>query len=349
MVNVEWGIKKANSILAYMRVRHSSESDRSRREVLAMQDSVIRFADILGFEVDYWVTVNMRGFVSLIDAIDGVDFYVPVRMYYHDPYQDLLIDYQRGMHTGLTGQQALEILRFREYGSGDIGRINTQQLFLTAMIEQVFARRASINVTTLADVFLRHTRTDIPLNNLIWFGLRFLELGTEDITFSTMPGNAADFVGVQSYVTIYVDEWLEMVNTRLSPFSLDFTANDVSILTRGEDRRLYVTDGNWIADPSWGASSRGPNPNPSGGGGGGSGGSGGTGGSGGSGGSAGSGGSGGNVANPPQGDDPDNDDPLNPPDPGDDDPENDPQQPGGSDEPPPQPDPGAPSGDPDDD
>ena len=261
MVNVDWGIKKANSILPYMRLKFRSTTDSSKREEEAMQETVKMFADVLGFEVDFWVTVNMKGFAALIDAIDGVDFDIPVNMEYHDNFGDLHISYKKGLHRGLSGKQALEILRFRAYSSADIGRINTQQLFLTAAIDQMLAKKSSINVTSLADIFFKNVRTNIPLNNLAWFGLRFLELSTDDINFDVLPGDNLDNVGSQSYVSIYVDEWLEIVNTKLSPLYIDITETDVSILTRGLDRKLYVTDGNWVADPGWGSGSRGSSQN----------------------------------------------------------------------------------------
>jgi len=67
-----------------------------------------------------------------------------------------------------------------------------------------------------------------------------------------MPGNTTDRINGLSYVTVFVDQWLEMVNERLNPFNEEITAQDVSILTRGSDRRLFVTDGNWRGNASWG-------------------------------------------------------------------------------------------------
>ena len=305
LVNVEWSLKLANSILANMRIKFKAETDRDKREELAMQATVERFADILGYETDNWITVNMKGFAALIDAIGGVDFNVPVNMEYHDPYQNLHISYSRGMHTGLTGKQALEILRFRSYASADIGRINTQQLFLTAAVEQILAKKSSINMTSLAGIVKNHIKTDIPLNHLIWFGLRFLEMEAKNVSFAQVPANNMDFVGRQGYVTIYIDEWLEMLNERLNPFSNDKTPEDLSILTRGPDRKLYVTDGNWAGDPNWGSSSRGPNPNPSTGSGGGSGNSTSSGNSGAPGNSGGSGASGNSGSSDSSGDEAD--------------------------------------------
>jgi len=288
LVNVEWNLKLANSVLPNMRNRYRSETDRAVREELAMQATVESFADILGFEVDFWISVNMRAFRTLIDAVGGVDFYIPVNMNYTDSHQNLRINYRRGMHTGLTGQQALEILRYRSFANADIGRIAVQQQFLTSAVEQILEKRDSISIWSLAGIALEHVRTNLSLNELAWLGLRFLELEPENIRFDMIPAFTNEFVHNRGYVVIDVEAWLPMLNERLSPFFEDKTAEDLSILTWGSDRRLIATDGNQAGNRSWGASSRGPqSPSSSGatsslivsGGGGGSSGSGGSGGS----------------------------------------------------------------------
>lgn len=256
LMNVSWNLKKANSIQSTMRQKYRGQDN---AEELAMQDTIKHFADILGFEVDFWVTVNLRAFVSLIDAVGPIEFYVPVNMYYSDSAQNLYINYSKGTHR-LNGKQALEILRFRAgYSNADIGRINTQQQFLTAAVKQILANKNSINVITLANVFLRDVRTDLQIGHLTWLGREFLKLNVENVNFTVLPG-AIDWARGADYVTIFVDEWLEIVNSKLNPWSKEITAEDVSILTRGPDRKLYVTDGNWQGDSSWGASSLGPAP-----------------------------------------------------------------------------------------
>ena len=250
MVNVDWRLKKANSIFANMRARSSGERD---SESKTMEMTVEAFADVLGYEVDYWVSVDMRAFVSLIDAIGGVVFDVPVNMNYTDSVGGLYINYTAGTHH-LSGSQALEVLRFRSgYSNADIGRIRTQQSFLKSAAEQILENRSSLSLTDLANVFINNVKTDLKLSDLIWFGREFMKLDSDSITFHVMPGNASDSVGVQSYVTIYVDEWLELINDSLNPFNNDITTDDVSILTRGADRKLYVTDGNRRGDASWGS------------------------------------------------------------------------------------------------
>jgi len=234
----------------------SQNRNEDNAEAKAMKAVIDKFSDILGYKVDFWATINMRAFISLIDAIGGVSFNVPISMNWTDPELNMTFNLSKGVQT-LRGQQALGLMRYRAgYSNADIGRINTRQNFLKAAMEQILANKSSINVANLAEIFLKYVKTDIPLNNLIWFGREFLNVSGEDINFTIMP-HALESVAGGSYVSIYVDEWLEIVNTKLSPLTREITPNDVSILTRGPDRRLYVTDGNWQGNPSWGSSSRG--------------------------------------------------------------------------------------------
>jgi len=249
LVNVSWRLKKANSILANMRARHSGEDN---AETKTMDATIEAFADVLGYKADYWVQVNLKAFVTLVDAVGGVDFDVPVNMNYVDKAGGLSIKYTAGKHH-LSGQQALEVLRFRAgYSTGDIGRVGTQQAFLKSAAEQILENKSSLSITDLAEVLINNVKTDVKLTDMIWFGKEFMKLDAEDISFYTLPGNISDSIQSQSYVTIYVDEWLELLNERLSPLNAQITADDLSILTRGADRKLYVTDGNWRGDASWG-------------------------------------------------------------------------------------------------
>ncbi|MCL2151342.1 MAG: LCP family protein [Oscillospiraceae bacterium] len=259
MANVSWSSKKVNAIRANRRIEFKGQDN---AEDKAMQATIESFADILGFEVDFWFNVDMKAFVTLVNAVGGVDYYIPSNMEYHDNEQNLHISYRQGMKRGLTGQQALEILRFRRYASGDIARISNQQGFLKAAAEQILAKRNSINVIDLANIFINNVKTNLPLNNLVWLGKELLKMEAEDVNFMTLPGNYVDSVDGASYVTVYVEPWLEMVNEYLNPFRVEITDQDVSILTRGADRKLYVTDGNRLGNSSWGSSSRGASYDP---------------------------------------------------------------------------------------
>ncbi len=96
-----------------------------------------------GVQIDRYLRINVEGFAKLVDALGGIDFYVPKDMKYKDDTQHLYINLKAGQQH-LNGDQALQLLRFRYDALGDIGRIQRQQLVMRALIEQ------SLNPVTLA-------------------------------------------------------------------------------------------------------------------------------------------------------------------------------------------------------
>ena len=187
-------------------------------------------SDQLGIPVDYTVEVDLQGFVALIDAIEGVDFYIPVDMDYDDPYQDLAIHFTKGQQH-LTGEEALKVVRFRHnndgtgYGSEDIGRMETQQNFLKAVAKQVLTVSNLDKLDDFVRIFQRHVDTDLTLGNLAWLGKEAITIGFENIDFSTLPGEWRS-----PYIYLDEEAVLAVVNEHLNPYIEDRTAEDLNIL-----------------------------------------------------------------------------------------------------------------------
>jgi len=247
VVNVPWDLRKVNSIHAYARNNFSAVNIASGD---IFDETASHFRNLLGFNIDFMATISEGGFVRAVNAVGPIEFNVPRNI---EAYG---VSVSRGRQR-LNGEQALAVMQNRDaHGNGDIGRATSQQEFMKAIVTQFLANRNSIKVDDMADIFLRQTNTNIQLNNLVWFGREFLKMNAEDINLFMMPGEF-EIIRSNFYITVQVDPWLELVNERLSPLNREITINDVSILTRGSDRLLYVTDGNWLGDSSWGASSRG--------------------------------------------------------------------------------------------
>ena len=242
LVNVSWYTKKANTLFAYEGT-----------------DGVVSgLSKVLGYEVDFYVIVDLEAFVTLVDAIGGVTYNVPdvegngQGMNYEDPYQDLYIHLSPGEQT-LSGSEAVGIVRYRSgYFNADIGRIGTQQDFLMTVAKQILENKNSLNITDLVKIFLDYVQTDLDYGEVIWFAKEFLKVDAENIHFMTVPGKYDDYVNKVSYVTITVNEWLDMINEYLNPYDQPITEENLSIYTRDESGRLYVTDGNYEGDSSWG-------------------------------------------------------------------------------------------------
>jgi len=185
----------------------------------------------LGIPVDFTVEVDLNGFIALVDAIGGVDFYVPVDMDYDDPIQNLSIHYQKGMQH-LSGQQAMEVVRFRHntdpsviaYGNEDIGRMNTQQEFLKAVAKQTLTLNNVDKVGQFAKIFQQYVDTDLSLGNLAWLGKEAIAMGVDKITFSTLPG-----AWKSPYIYLDQDAVLALVNESLNPYAEDRVMADLAI------------------------------------------------------------------------------------------------------------------------
>ncbi len=70
-------------------------------------------SDLVGYPIDFYINIDLDGFVELVDAVGGVDFNVPIDMEYEDFTQDLYISFEAGMRH-LDGQAAMEVCRFPE-------------------------------------------------------------------------------------------------------------------------------------------------------------------------------------------------------------------------------------------
>ena len=182
--------------------------------------------DQLGIPVDYTVSVDLQGFVDLVNAIGGVDFDVPVDMNYEDPYQDLYIHFSAGMQH-LTGEEAIKVVRCRSvYASQDIGRMETQQKFLKAVAQQTLTLSNLDKIDEFVKIFQQYVDTDLTLGNLAWLGKEAISMGAENITFSTLPGV---WDSNDNYIHLDPAATLEVVNQHLNPYVEDRTMEDLNI------------------------------------------------------------------------------------------------------------------------
>ena len=245
MVNVSWDIKRINSVYNYY-----GGGDRG------IQYLYKEIAQLVGFEPDYQVVVEWDAVGQIVDAMGGVWFDVPRTMNYDDPYQDLHIHQEKGYRL-LTGDDAMQVLRYRHdndmrygYPDGDLGRIKTQQAFLTAMVDQLLQIKNVTKINQFIQVFQNNVETDLSFQNILWFAQQAIlgGLSMENVEFVTMPNRTAScwsrtYHNYQSYVVPSADELLELVNTKLSPYTEVFTLSDLDIMSVNSDGSISSSTG----------------------------------------------------------------------------------------------------------
>jgi len=234
MINESWDIKKINSV--YSRTGNSLDSLESRIQKL------------VGFKPDFYVKVELKMFIELVDLVEGVEFDVPQDMNYDDPYQDLHIHLKKGVQV-LDGEQAMELVRFRRYSEGDIKRVEVQQNFMKALIKECLSLKHWGKIKAYIDLAMKNIETDLDSGSVVWFAANVLGLNgvpalkMEDVETCTLPGDywgtawSRDTHQQQSYVTIYPNQVVKLVNEKFNPYEQNVTTgmlDAMSILKNGD-------------------------------------------------------------------------------------------------------------------
>ncbi len=196
---------------------------------------------LVGFPIDYYVTVDMEAFVALVDAVGGIEFDVPVEMYYHDPTQDLSIRYMPGMQY-LTGQQALEVARFRKNGDGtgyansDIGRTQTQQAMLSVIADEVLSLGSLTQINSYMEIFADYVETNMNFNNMLYFASEAAKVDlTTGVSTTTLPGRGdAEYNGYEWCYELDQEACLQILNDYVNPYVDPLTLEDVTFIL-GDD------------------------------------------------------------------------------------------------------------------
>lgn len=204
---------------------------------------------LLGFRPDYTAVVTTGAIARLIDAMGGVTFAVPQDMNYSDPYQNLRIRLKAGEQT-LSGEDALDLLRFRMYPDGDLGRIDIQQQFLSAALEQLCALTGRQRLGLFRDMLPilyegdAALHTDLGSGSALWFAYHLQHLQAENVSFFTLPGQYDGWAwsgdGRTRYSYIFADPAavVELVNERFNPYPQPITVEELTILS--------VTEEGWL-------------------------------------------------------------------------------------------------------
>lgn len=200
----------------------------------SVEQRVEDISQMLGIPIDGYVKVNIKGFITLVDYLGGIDFYVPCNMNYDDPYQNLSIHYKEGQRK-LSGQQAMEVARFRKNNDGsgysDVGRTETQQKLLVALAKKVLAWDNLTKINGFVEIFNQNVSTDLTLDNMMYFAGQAINLDPSSaVETATLPGRGDGvFRGYTWCFELDPEGTLEVVNRLINPYDRDLTLKDMNL------------------------------------------------------------------------------------------------------------------------
>jgi len=139
---------------------------------------------VTGLDVKYWLTINFQGFREFIDAIGGIDVYVPDSFTANYPANDdpsinpnwIKVHFSKGMQH-MNGQTAIEYARARYVldnpaEGSDFARSARQQIMIKAALTKVKQMSTWPSLYNALSALQRTIYTNLSLADLMQFALK---------------------------------------------------------------------------------------------------------------------------------------------------------------------------------
>ena len=178
----------------------AGRTDKASKET-AMRALVAAISSMLGVQIDSYLGVSVSDFEKLIDAMGGVSIFLEQPISYMDSESGESLVLHSGTHL-LTGRQSSAFVRYRVgYPRGDLGRIDAQKTFISAMLAKFADGMPLSALPSLFSTFRDHAVTDISIPHAFRCGLRFVSsYKRTDIRYLTLPGEPCMHKGISYYV-----------------------------------------------------------------------------------------------------------------------------------------------------
>jgi LCP family protein required for cell wall assembly len=168
-------------------------------------------SQFLNIPIPYYVEIHMDAVSDIVEKVGGVEIDIDRRMYYVDRAGDLYIDLQPGRQK-LNGEKAVQYVRYRADGAGDIGRIARQQNFVRAVANQAMKLTNIFKIPQLIRLTFSHVKTNMPFSTMISLASKMKDAYADgSIDVDTIPGQPMIIDSV-SYLIPDQEKTQEMVN-----------------------------------------------------------------------------------------------------------------------------------------
>ena len=163
--------------------------------------------EVTGVPIHHYVTVNFDAVEDIVNALGGIDFYVPSNMNYEDPYQDLYIHLNKGQQH-LNGKQAVQLLRYRGYAMADIERSNVQRDFIQALVDQKLTVSNIDKIPEIYSAVNKNIKSNMTLADVMVYATKVM--GMKDMKFNSFQ---CPYYLSGDYLQLKTDEAMALFNT----------------------------------------------------------------------------------------------------------------------------------------
>ncbi len=196
--------------------------------------------------IDYYATINMESFKGIVDAIGGVEVYVPRDIYQQDETGQTMAEptFNAGEYVVLNGALAEVFVRSREYALADIDRLLVQRYFYAGMFKK-FTTMPVSDIIKLMPYYVSFVNTDMDLATLGSLAVGAMNVPAENIVVATLPGEGFEeyfeIVGQNSsFFSGHISPTYQILNDYFRPYSEPIPAEELGII---EYRKTVELDG----------------------------------------------------------------------------------------------------------
>ncbi len=137
-----------------------------------------------GAQPDHYLAVNMRTFEAVVDAVDGIDVYLPYEISVKSKDNPKGFGIPPGQHH-IDGETALWIARIRQYHT--FGRAENQNIVMCALRKKLLSPAVVPAIPQLVQDFRRYVQTDLSPEQINQLACLATQMSGTDVVFASFP------------------------------------------------------------------------------------------------------------------------------------------------------------------
>ena len=168
-------------------------------------DMVQAVNDLCGVEISEYAEINFDGLKALVDAVGGIDIYVPEGDGVDDPEAGPVVIEPGQQH--MDGEAALTFCRARhQFADGDYTRMRHQRMVLGALAEKILNNLDVTTVPALMNQLADMVKTSLNVTDIVSLINAMHGMDVDNMYSANLPSwaGADTYINGQSFV--FVDE-----------------------------------------------------------------------------------------------------------------------------------------------
>jgi len=147
-----------------------------------------------GAQPDHYIAVNMLTFEAIVDAIGGIDVYLPYEVSAKSPENPRAFSVDAGQHH-FDGETALWVARIRQYHT--FSRAENQNIIMCALRKKLLSPAIVPAIPKLVKDFQRYVQTDLSLEQINQLACLANQMQGTNVIFASFPMEV--FKGAKMY------------------------------------------------------------------------------------------------------------------------------------------------------